>query len=87
LEEWLLGLTVWLALSFAFFEPQMTDKFDLNRIEEVRITNNLRIPTESIRFQLQTKPGKRFNLRVIDADIRRLYAMGHFEDKSKRFSQ
>src|SRR5215831_15655690 len=69
-----MGLTVWLALSFAFLKPQMTEKFDFNRIEEVRVTNNHRIPAESIRYQLQTKAGDRFNLKTIDADIRRLYA-------------
>src|SRR5215831_8864388 len=75
-----MGLTVWLALSFAFLKPQMTEKFDFNRIEEVRVANNHRIPAESIRFQLQTKAGDRYNLKTIDADIRRLYAMGNFED-------
>jgi outer membrane protein insertion porin family len=75
-----MGLAVLLALSVAFFEPQMTDNFDRNRIEDVRVTNNHRIPAESIRYQLQTKPGGRFNLAVIDSDIRRLYAMGNFED-------
>ncbi len=76
-----MGLTVWLALSFAFLKPQqMTDKFDFNRIEEVRVTNNHRIPAESIRYQLQTKAGDRYNLKTIDADIRRLNATGNFEN-------
>lgn len=75
-----MGLTVWLALSVAFFTPQMTDNLDLNRIEEVRVANNHRIPAESIRFQLQTKPGGRFSLATVDADIRRLYAMGNFDN-------
>ncbi|HLH31881.1 MAG TPA: POTRA domain-containing protein, partial [Terriglobia bacterium] len=75
-----MGLTMCLALSFALFWPQTTANFDLNRIEEVRVSNNHRIPTDSIRYQLQTKAGERFNLRTIDADIRRLYAMGQFAD-------
>ncbi|HEY2384715.1 MAG TPA: outer membrane protein assembly factor BamA [Terriglobia bacterium] len=75
-----MGLTVWLALSVAFFTPQMTDNLDLNRIEDVRVTNNHRIPAESIRFQLQTKPGGRFSLATVDGDIRRLYAMGNFDN-------
>src|SRR5215469_6257206 len=75
-----MGLTVWLALSVAFFTPQMTDNLDLNRIEDVRVANNHRIPAESIRFQLQTKPGGRFSLATVDGDIRRLYAMGNFDN-------
>ena len=74
------GLTVWLALSVAFFNPQMTDNFDPNRVEDVRVTNNHRIPAESIRYQLQTKPGGRYSLATIDSDIRRLYAMGNFDN-------
>src|SRR5215475_10715816 len=76
-----MGLTVWLALSFAFLTPQqVTEKFDFNRIEEVRVTNNRRIPAESIRYQLQTKAGERYNLKTIDADVRRLNATGNFEN-------
>lgn len=75
-----MGLAVLLALSVAFVTPQMTDNFDANRIEDVRVVNNHRIPAESIRYQLQTKPGGRYSLATIDADIRRLYAMGNFDN-------
>src|SRR5438874_670748 len=73
-------LTVLLALLFGVVEPQTLQTPDPNRIEEVRITGNRRIPSDTIKYQLQTKPGDRFNMATIDADIKRLYAQGHFDN-------
>src|SRR6266581_440471 len=73
-------LTVLLALLFGPVEPQTLQNPDPNRIEEVRVTGNRRIPTETIKYQLQTKPNDRFSLAVVDADIKRLYAQGHFDN-------
>ncbi len=73
-------LTVLLALVFGPVEPQTLQNPDPNRIEEVRVTGNRRIPTETIKYQLQTKPNDRFSLAVVDADIKRLYAQGHFDN-------
>jgi len=73
-------LTVLLALVFGVVEPQTLQTPDPNRIEDVRVTGNRRIPTDTIKYQLQTKPNDRFNMDVIRADIKRLYAQGHFDD-------
>src|SRR5215471_3053727 len=73
-------LSVLLALVFGVIEPQTLQTPDPNRIEDVRVTGNRRIPTETIKYQLQTKPNDRLNMDVIRGDIKRLYAQGHFDD-------
>src|SRR5690242_7667055 len=47
-------------------------------IESVIIANNRRIPTETIRATLQTKPGDHLSTTVIRTDIRKLYSLGYF---------
>ncbi len=73
-------LTVLLALVFGVAEPQTLQTPDPNRVEDVRVTGNRRIPSETIKYQLQTKPNDRFSMDVIRADMKRLYAQGHFDD-------
>src|SRR5215467_11392363 len=75
-----MGLTVLLALSFTFTESPMTQTYDRNLVEDVRVENNHRIPADSIKYRIQTKPGDRFDLRIIDADVRRIYALDQFDD-------
>lgn len=53
---------------------------DPNRIEEVRVSGNRRIPTETIKYNLETKPGEQLEKDVIRRDIKALYALGHFDD-------
>jgi outer membrane protein insertion porin family len=72
--------TVLMALVLGFIEPQTLQTSDPNRIEEVRITNNRRIPQDTIKYQLQTKAGDRLNMDVIRADVKRLYGQGYFDD-------
>src|SRR5215813_10428239 len=72
--------TVLLALVFGVVEPQTLQTFDPNRVEDVRVSNNRRIPQDTIKYQLQTKAGDRLNMDVIRADVKRLYAQGHFDD-------
>src|SRR5438876_7052839 len=76
----MMAVTVLLALVFTAVEPQALQTPDPNRIEDVRVTGNRRIPTDTIKYQLQTKPNDRFNMDVIRGDIKRLYAQGHFDD-------
>jgi len=73
-------LTVLLALAFGVVEPQTLQSFDPNRVEDVRVSNNRRVPQDTIKYQLQTKAGDRLNIDVIRADVKRLYAQGHFDD-------
>ncbi len=77
-----MGLTVWLALSFTFIESRMiqTQNYDPKLVEDVRVENSHRIPADSIKYRLQTKAGDRFDLSIIDADVRRIYAMDQFDD-------
>src|SRR5262249_33794130 len=63
-----------------FIESRMTQTYDPNLVEEIRVENSHRIPADSIKYRIQTKPGDRFNLRLIDADIRRIYALDQFDD-------
>src|SRR5262245_27977399 len=72
--------SVLLALVFVFVEPQTLQTPDPNRIEEVRVTGNRRIPTDTVKYQLQTKRNDRLNPAIIAADVKRLYAQGHFDD-------
>src|SRR3990172_34274 len=53
---------------------------DPNRIEDVRVTNNRRVPSETIKYNLQTKIGDRFNPAIIARDVKTLMALGHFDD-------
>src|SRR5262245_58910662 len=76
----MMALTVLLALVFGVIEPQALQTPDPNRIEDVRVSNNRRIPQDTIKYQLQTKAGDRFNPDIIRADVKRLYAQGYFDD-------
>src|SRR5215510_12460190 len=73
-------LSVLLALFFGVVEPQTLQTFDPNRVEDVRVSNNRRVPQDTIKYQLQTKAGDRLNPDVIRADVKRLYAQGYFDD-------
>ena len=61
-------------------EPQTLQTPDPNQIEDVRIDNNRRIPSDTIKYNLQTKAGDTFNLDVIRRDIKTLYALQFFDD-------
>ncbi|PYS18743.1 MAG: outer membrane protein assembly factor BamA [Acidobacteria bacterium] len=76
----MMAVTVLLALVFTAVEPQALQTPDPNRIEEVRVTGNRRIPSDTIKYNLQTKPNDQFNPNVIRRDIKTLYALGHFDD-------
>src|SRR5215467_9242224 len=49
-------------------------------IEGVIIQNNRRIPSDTIRYNLRTKPGDTFDAAVIRSDVRQLYGLGFFEN-------
>lgn len=71
---------VFFALFVSGVEPQAPQTSDPNRIESIQVLNNRRIPSDTIKYNIQAKPGDTFNLAVIQRDIRALYAMGYFED-------
>src|SRR5207244_6859402 len=51
-----------------------------NSNEEDRVTGNRKIPSDTIKYNLQTKPNDQFNPNVIRRDIKTLYALGHFDN-------
>src|SRR6266568_2471639 len=73
-------VSVLLALLFSGMRPQALQTPDPDRIEDVRVNGNRRIPTDTIKFNLQTKTNDRFNMDVIRRDIKTLYAMQLFDD-------
>lgn len=73
-------LSAILAFLLASSTPQTLQTPDPNRIEDVRVQGNRRIPSDTIRFNLQTKPGDQFNFEVVRRDIKTLYALQHFDD-------
>ena len=72
-------LTVLLAVVFVG-PPQPLQTPDSNRIEEVRVSGNRRIPTATIKYNIHTKPGEQLDEDVIRRDIKALYSLGHFDD-------
>src|SRR5262245_928850 len=73
-------LSVMLAFFLGAVAPQTLQTSDPNRIEDVQVRNNRRIPTATITYNLQTKKGDTFNIDVIRGDIRRLYGLQYFDD-------
>src|SRR5213592_4867563 len=76
----MMAVTVLLALVFTTVEPQALQTPDPNRIEEVRVSGNRRIPTATIKYNIHTKPGKQLDEDVIRRDIKALYSSGQFDD-------
>src|SRR4051812_33639537 len=73
-------LSVLLALWFSPLGPQALQTVDPNRVEEVRITGNRRIPSDTIKYNLQTKAGDILTAPTIARDIKTLYALSYFDD-------
>src|SRR5438552_6295266 len=73
-------VSVLLVLSLAAVEPQTLQTPDQNRIESVLIQDNRRIPSDTIKYNLQTKVGDKFNMDVIRRDIKTLYGLQFFDD-------
>ena len=53
---------------------------DGTKVENVRIEGNKRIPSDSIKYRIQTKPGGVLNMSVIRRDVKELYAQNLFDD-------
>src|SRR5207249_6758940 len=51
-----------------------------NRIADVQIRGSRRIPTETIKFNIQTKVGDTLNRDIIRRDVKTLYALSYFDD-------
>ena len=71
---------VLVALMLTSMKPQTPQVPNTIRVEDVQVKGNRRIPTETIKYNIQTRPGDPFDRNVIRRDIRALYALGHFDD-------
>jgi outer membrane protein assembly factor BamA len=49
-------------------------------IEDVQVRGNRRIPVETIKYYLQTKPGQALDRATIKRDVRALNSLGYFDD-------
>src|SRR5215831_7565482 len=60
--------------------PQTLQSPSPNTVEGIQINGQRRIPTDTIKYNLQTKVGSELDLNIIARDVRALYALGYFED-------
>ena len=49
-------------------------------IEDVRVAGNRHIPTETIKINIQSKPGDPFNEVTARRDVERLRSLGYFDN-------
>ena len=69
-----------LGLVLSALQPAMCQSPDQPKIESVNIRGNRRIPSETIKYNLRTKPGDTLSPEVIRRDMKTLYAQGFFDD-------
>src|SRR5262249_43447694 len=71
---------LFLALILSAWRLQASQTPDANKIESVEVRGNHRIPTNTIKYRIQTKPGDVLNMDVIRRDVKELYAQNFFDD-------
>src|SRR5262245_23004142 len=49
-------------------------------IEDVQVLGNHRVPTDTIKYRIQTKAGDRVSSQTVSRDLRTLYSLGYFEN-------
>src|SRR5689334_21224785 len=69
-----------LAVSLSGFAVYAAQIPEGTRVENVRIDGNKRVPSYSIKYRIQTKPGGILNMSTIRRDIKELYAQTLFDD-------
>src|SRR3989442_7826262 len=72
-----------LLLAFVLSSPQqpsVQQAAGREKIEGIEITGNRRIPSDTIKYNIQTKTGDTLNPNIIRRDIKTLYAQGYFDD-------
>ncbi len=52
----------------------------MNRIERIDVRGNRRIPEDTIRFYIQSRPGEVFDENRLELDLRALYKANFFEN-------
>ena len=74
------GASILLALILSSPSLQASQTPGSNRVESIEIRGNRRIPSNTIKYNIQTKAGDVLNPDVIRRDVRTLYAQGFFDD-------
>src|SRR5438105_3352918 len=69
-----------LAFVLSSLQPSVQQATGRDKIEGIEITGNRRIPTDTIKYNIQTKAGDTLNPDVIRRDIKTLYSQGYFDD-------
>ena len=71
---------VFIALFLNGVEPQILRTPNPDMVEAVDVRGNRRIPSDTIKYNLQIKPGDVVNTALIQRDMKALYALGYFDD-------
>src|SRR5205809_731423 len=67
-------------LVLSALQPARSQSPDQPKIESIEIRGNRRIQSDTIKYNLRTKPGDTLSPEVIRRDIKTLYAQGFFDD-------
>lgn len=79
LGVWALG--AWLGAGEARAElPLIRPQLAGEMVGEIQVTGNRRVSEDEIRYNINTAPDALLDLDVVSRDIKRLYAMGFFDD-------
>jgi outer membrane protein insertion porin family len=72
---------VFLTLVLSAVKPQEPQTSNASqKIESVDIRGNRRIPTNTIKYHIRTKPGDTLNMNDVSRDVKELYAQSYFDD-------
>src|SRR6266481_2833108 len=69
-----------LAFVLSTLQPSVRQAAGGEKIEGIEIAGNRRIPSDTIKYNIQTKTGDTLNPNIIRRDIKTLYAQGYFDD-------
>ena len=67
-------------LVLSALQPARSQSPDQPKIESIEIRGNRRIQSDTIKYNLRTKPGDTLSPEVIRRDMKTLYAQGFFDD-------
>ncbi len=73
---------VWLSFGL----PNYAQSQEKIRLEEVKISGNLRVEDDGIRLHLKSRPGEIFDSRVVEQDVKAIFRMGFFDDVNAALS-
>ncbi len=72
--------SIFLALILSGPRLYASQSSETSKIESVEIRGNRRVPAETIKYHIQTKPGDIVRMDVIRRDVKELYAQRFFDD-------